>query len=197
MNVNQIADALFMEIESLTVVEVCRYLNIVIPDLNRRVAEFSYETISTATEIVNNQPYTEVALDSSYKVKNVFVGGEELSKTPLSESFKKALDDRGLPFYVIEGKTLRITYNEVLPLKLRITVNIVRLEEPFTGDLETNIPDYMLNYVVYSIGAKINAKKGDWSRQGYYKNMMYRESILIRSNYRVKYDDNWGGTIWL
>ena len=141
------------------------------------------------------QTYTEVDLDSSYVVKNVFVGCEELSKTPISESFKKALDYRGLPFYVVEGNTLRITYDEPLPLKLRTTANIVRLEEPFTGDLETNIPDYMLNYVVYSIGAKINAKKGDWSRQGYYKNMMDREGVLIRANYRVKYDDNWGGTI--
>lgn len=195
MKVNQIADALFMEIDTLTVVEVCRYLNTIVADLSRRVAEFSYEDINTVTSIVSNQTYTEVELDSSYVVKNVFVGAEELSKTPISESFKKALDYRGLPFYVVEGNTLRVTYDEPLPLKLRTTANIVRLEEPFTGDLETNIPDYMLNYVVYSIGAKINAKKGDWSRQGYYKNMMNREGVLIRANYRVKYDDNWGGTI--
>lgn len=195
MKVNQIADALFMEIDTLTVVEVCRYLNTIVADLSRRVAEFSYETISTVTSVIPGQTYTEVDLDSSYVVKNVFVGCEELSKTPISESFKKALDYRGLPFYVVEGNTLRITYDEPLPLKLRTTANIVRLEEPFTGDLETNIPDYMLNYVVYSIGAKINAKKGDWSRQGYYKNMMDREGVLIRANYRVKYDDNWGGTI--
>lgn len=193
MTVNEIADALFMEIGSLTVVEVCRYLNTIVTDLSRRVATFGYEEVSTVTSVVGD--YSEVEIDSSYLVKNVFVGREELSKTFIKDSFRTDLDYRGLPFYVVEGSTLRVTYNEPLPLKLRTTANIVRLEEPFTGDLETNIPDYMLNYVVYSIGAKINAKAGDWSRQGYYKNMMDREGVLIRANYRVKYDDNWGGTI--
>lgn len=193
MTVNEIADALFMEIGSLTVVEVCRYLNTIVTDLSRRVATFGYEEVSTVTSVVGD--YSEVEIDSSYLVKNVFVGREELSKTFIKDSFRTDLDYRGLPFYVVEGSTLRVTYNEPLPLKLRTTANIVRLEEPFTSDLETNIPDYMLNYVVYSIGAKINAKAGDWSRQGYYKNMMDREGVLIRANYRVKYDDNWGGTI--
>lgn len=193
MTVNEIADALFMEIGSLTVVEVCRYLNTIVTDLSRRVATFGYEEVSTVTSVVGD--YSEVEIDSSYLVKNVFVGREELSKTFIKDSFRTDLDYRGLPFYVVEGSTLRVTYNEPLPLKLRTIANIVRLEEPFTSDLETNIPDYMLNYVVYSIGAKINAKAGDWSRQGYYKNMMDREGVLIRANYRVKYDDNWGGTI--
>lgn len=193
MTVNEIADALFMEIGSLTVVEVCRYLNTIVTDLSRRVATFGYEEVSTVTSVVGD--YSEVEIDSSYLVKNVFVGREELSKTFIKDSFRTDLDYRGLPFYVVEGSTLRVTYNELLPLKLRTIANIVRLEEPFTSDLETNIPDYMLNYVVYSIGAKINAKAGDWSRQGYYKNMMDREGVLIRANYRVKYDDNWGGTI--
>lgn len=195
MTVNEIADALFMEIESMTVVEVCRHINTLVTDLSRRVATFGYETIDTVTSIVPDQTYTEVTLDSSYLVKNVFVGAEELSKTFIKDSFKKSLDYRGLPFYVIEGNTLRITYDEALPLKLRVNANIVRLEEPFTSNLETNIPDYMLNYVVYSIGASVNAKRGDWSRQGYYKNMTDREAILIRAKYRVKYDDNWGGIV--
>ena len=52
MKVNQIADALFMEIDTLTVVEVCRYLNTIVADLSRRVAEFSYETISTVTSVI-------------------------------------------------------------------------------------------------------------------------------------------------
>lgn len=195
MKVNQIADAISIEIGNITVVEVCRYLNTMIGDLSHRLAEIGYQTISTLSSIVPDQEFTEVTLDADYFVKNVFVGAEELSKVSIADSFKFLIDSRGLPFYTIEGRRLRVTYNEPIPLKIRVINKIELLEEPFTGALETNIPDYMLNYVIYSVGAKMLAKEGNWSRQGYYKNMANKEANLIKVRYSSKYEDNWGGSI--
>lgn len=195
MKVNQIADALAMEIESLNVVDVCRFLNTMIGDLSHRLAEIGYKTISTASNIVPDQSYTEVTLDLDYYVMNVFIGSEELSKVSVGSSLGFMLDSRGLPLYLVEGRTLRITYNEPLPLKIRVINKVELLQEPFTGNLETNIPDYMLSYVVYSIGAKINAKTGNWSRQGYYKNRAEKEATIMKVRNKVKYEDNWGGGV--
>jgi hypothetical protein len=205
MTVNEIADALSVEIADLSVVQVCRYLNSIRTDLTSKMLDFSYTEINIneeveeghtlSTESSSEEVYTEVTLPITYKVLNVYVGAYPLKLASLEDSFTFILDNNMMPYYYIEGNTLRITSNTEMTIRLRTSIAIQEIVEPFLSTYETDIPTYMKEYICYKIGSIIFSKSGDWSKQGYYKNQAREEAIRISILRSPAYTINRGGKL--
>lgn len=193
MTINEIADALALEIADLTVIEVCRYINALRSDISDRMIDFGYTEASLTLGEGNNIVEYEIA--DNIKVLGVMFGSYSLLQTTFSDSFNIKLDNRGLPYYYIEGNTIRVTTNTDITIKLRTAPVIPEISEPFKATVETYIPTYMKEYVCYKIGSVIASKAGDWSRQGYYKNQAEKEVIRIKKDRTPRYSINRGGLL--